>query len=498
MSLKIYVKGNYFYIIDTSDNNKIYEAFAKDAKIRRLNEASTDFYVTNVNGFREDRKVPYSEILNEAGGTYTDIDAFITFYEDNTGKSSGGASPIPTETSEAINSLESDVEALETQVNLLATTNPEDAFYVRRDEILDEGANLYDKNDVENDNAGWLNSNNVPQAHVSATHTKYFKLIPNQEYWYLNAYGASTNLIIVDESFVKVRSFAGTVDNKFTVAASGEAYVRFSVRDMDDFMFAKGSTIGTYEAYLFKIKTKLIDQALYANTKVVAFGDSITYLPSSWVTTFKELVGVQYIDNYAISGQKIAWKAGTVETSNPPNNGHDNNVLWNSIKKWELTTPESPDAIIIALGTNDISQGSILGDFTNAFAQDEPITTQLTMANAYRKAIHYLLTNYPNTQIFYCNPLQSKTGGRNYNTISNVGNILIDVSKRYGVKVIDVTNECGITQEFENEGVAGRYLYDGTHPTSPVSAAGSEVGVEFGSVMQGNYIASQFKKQFIV
>ena len=357
MSLKIYVKGNYFYIIDTSDNNKIYEAFAKDAKIRRLNEASTDFYVTNVNGFREDRKVPYSEILNEAGGTYTDIDAFITFYEDNTGKSSGGASPIPTETSEAINSLESDVEALE---------------------------------------------------------------------------------------------------------------------------------------------TKLIDQALYANTKVVAFGDSITYLPSSWVTTFKELVGVQYIDNYAISGQKIAWKAGTVETSNPPNNGHDNNVLWNSIKKWELTTPESPDAIIIALGTNDISQGSILGDFTNAFAQDEPITTQLTMANAYRKAIHYLLTNYPNTQIFYCTPLQSKTGGRNYNTISNVGNILIDVSKRYGVKVIDVTNECGITQEFENEGVAGRYLYDGTHPTSPVSAAGSEVGVEFGSVMQGNYIANQFKKQFIV
>lgn len=362
------------------------------------------------------------------------------------------------------------------------------------DEIIEEGINLYDKSDTSNDNNGWLNNNNIPQTHVSATHTKYFKIKEGDQYWYLNSYGASTNLVVVDINLVVKRVVEGTVNDTITFL-EGESFVRFSVRDKNNFMFSKGDTIGVYKNFIKKNINPF--EINYSDIGVVCFGDSITKLPESWVSTFDNILKVKYINNLAISGQKIAWKAGTVETSNPPNNGHDNNVLWNSIKKWELTTPESPDAIIIALGTNDISQGSILGDFTNAFSQDEPSTTQLTMANAYRKAVHYLLTNYPNTQIFYCNPLQSKTGGRNYSTISNVGNILIDVSKRYGVKVIDVTNECGVTQEFENVGVAGRYLYDGTHPTSSVSVAGSEVGVEFGSVMQGNYIASQFKKKFI-
>lgn len=366
---------------------------------------------------------------------------------------------------------------------------------VLRSELLDEGINRYDKKSADNNNAGFLDTNNNPVSHATATHSRYFPLEEGKSYWYLGAYGASTFMVIVDAAYNKVRSVSGSVDGSF-IAAPTEAYARFSIRSKDTFLFAEGNVIGEYEAFLKRIKPDIANPDDYRNTGIVLFGDSITEQPSSWPVPFKARVNPMYVENFARSGQKLAWRAGTIETDNPPNNGHDNNVLWNSIKKWEATSPLVPHAIIIAIGTNDISQGSPIGSFVDAFAQDEASTDHMTAANAYRKAINYLLTNYPKTQIFYCTPTQSRTGGRNYGTITNVGNVISEISKRMGVKIFDVTNECGIVDEFENEGAAGRYLYDGTHLTSPESTPSSETGVDYGSVMQGRYIAQKFKEQF--
>ena len=387
---------------------------------------------------------------------------------------------------------------LQIQINGLASVNPEDVFYPRRDEILDEGDNLYNKNDSDNDNSGWLNTSNVPQTHATATHSKYFKLIPNQDYWYLNAYGASTYLIITDENFNVVRAITGTVDNTFTAAASGEEYVRFSVRDMDNFMFAKGSVIGSYEPYLFRIKPEVIDDNLFKDKGIVLFGDSITWFSTGWSVEFERLVKPQYVDNRAVSGQRIAWNGNTVDTGTAPaNDSGDNNVVWNSFKGWEVTNSNgAPDAIILAIGTNDISQGSTLGSFEDAYLQDETSTTHLTVAGAYRKLLHYIKTNYPDTQIFYCTPLQSKTGGRNYTNLTEVGDINSKITKRFGEKVIDVTNKSMISDEFENISAPGRYLYDGTHPTHSGNTTSTLPGAELGAVRLGRCIANEFKNNF--
>lgn len=373
--------------------------------------------------------------------------------------------------------------------------NPNDDVYVKRTELVETGTNLYDKDDSLNDNSGWLNGSNVVQSHAVATHSKYFKIIPGEDYWYLGAYGASTNFIITDKYFTQTRAISGTVDGTFT-AASNEEYVRFSVRNKDDFMFAKGSTQGTYESYYFRIVESSLNNP-FKDVTIVGFGDSITWLAGGWTTTFIDLVKPKAFYNEAISGQKFAWRAGTIETITPPTDGHDNNVAWNSYKKWMATSPDSPDAIFIFELTNDYSQGSTIGTYIDAYSDTVDNISQLTACNAYRKLVHEILTDHPNTQIFYITPVQSKTGGRTYDGLQGGRNELVKISQRMGVKVIDVFYESGVSVEFENVSAAGRHTYDGVHLTSSVSAAGSEASAEKGAVIVGAYIKNEFEKLFI-
>ncbi|MGV6830302.1 MAG: SGNH/GDSL hydrolase family protein [bacterium] len=491
MPIKIYIENNYFIAEDTSNGNEIViqepkslvRAIAKGNQLQIWIDSPSPKY----------REFDRSELLDENDALFAsdaDLNTFVRLHTGFNSPQEGGV------TSQDLQTVE---DGLQSQINLLGSVSPEDAFYVRRDEVLDEGANLYNKNDPDNNNSGWLNALNQVQAHATATHTKYFSLIPNQDYWYLNAYGASTSLVIVDDSFQVVRAITGTVNDTFTAAASGESYVRFSVRDINDFMFAKGSVVGSYEPFEFRIKPEVIDDNLFKDKGIVTFGDSITWFSTGWTVTFNELVNPQYVDNRAVSGQRIAWNGNTVDTgTTPANDSGDNNVLWNSIKGWEATNSNGdPDAIILAIGTNDISQNSTLGSFNDAYAQDEASTPQTTMAGAFRKALYYLTENYPNTQIFYCTPLQSKTGGRNYTTISNVGDINTAIAKRFNARIIDVTNGSGITDEFENASAVGRYLYDGTHPSYPGNTNTTLPGAELGSVRMARFIASEFKKQYV-
>lgn len=471
------------FILNQGDESAVFET-ALGVTVARLNVLSNNNGVISSTDLTSEREF---RLPNTSGTPIMTING-------NTPDSTG-AIMLNSVTQSELDTVEND---LQTQINGLASANPNDVFYARRTEFLDEGINLYNKNDDANDNSGWLNNGNVPQTHVSATYTKYFTLKPNQDYWYLNAYGASTSLCIVDENYDFVRAITGTVNNTFTAAASGEAYVRFSVRDKDTFLFAEGDTVGTYEPYIFRIKPEVVDDNPYKDKSGVVFGDSITWFTNGWVKKFIEDVNPQQCLNFGESGQKIAWRVGTVETSNPTvGSGHDDNVFWNSISKWEASASHSdPDFIIIALGTNDISQGSTLGSMADAYSLDVNTITQLTMANAYRKAVYRLQTTYPNAQIFYCTPLQSKTGGRNWTTINNVRTILTEISERMNVKVIDTTMLSGISEEYENASAAGRYYYDGTHPTHEGSPAGAEVGVEYGSTLQGRCVAAEFKKLY--
>lgn len=263
--------------------------------------------------------------------------------------------------------------------------------------------------------------------------------------------------------------------------------------DFNDFknslQLEKGLAPTPYEEPGFILQEELIPNDLlpenFSGLKTVLFGDSVSIVPNNWTGEFSTITGITDLTNMAVSGQKICWRAGTTETTSPPIDAHDNNVFWNSILKYQDLYPGSePDAIIVALGTNDISQSSPLGTYADAFSQSEATTSQQTMAGAFRKAIHKLINDYPDAQIFYVTPIQSKTGGRSYTTLSNVSDINVEIAKKMNVKVIDALHNSGIYDEFEGVSVAGRYLTDGVHP----SVAGSKI--------IGKCIAKEFKNGY--
>ena len=106
MSFKIFTKGNYFYIVDNATNRE-YNAFAKDVLITRGATSQDDFFIGNVANWSESNHLDILEIQDENGDAYV-LSDFITFYENNTGFSSGGSSSsttnvgITTEQSDAI------------------------------------------------------------------------------------------------------------------------------------------------------------------------------------------------------------------------------------------------------------------------------------------------------------------------------------------------------------------------------------------------------------
>ena len=85
MAYKIYVKSNYFYINDTV-TNILYEGLSKDVRVRRKFADSDDFYFDNVNSFPNSQDINLTDIQDENGNTYADLQTFVSFYEENTGK----------------------------------------------------------------------------------------------------------------------------------------------------------------------------------------------------------------------------------------------------------------------------------------------------------------------------------------------------------------------------------------------------------------------------
>lgn len=91
MSLKNFKKGNLFYIIDTVTNKPYQKSAAEVDFSHRLYSGIETFRFLNIPTFPEGRVVAFSEILNEAGVAYADLATFITFLDENTGKSNPGA-----------------------------------------------------------------------------------------------------------------------------------------------------------------------------------------------------------------------------------------------------------------------------------------------------------------------------------------------------------------------------------------------------------------------
>lgn len=91
MRYKIYINSNIFYIEDTEDSNRLYEGHAKDVLLRRENTVSTSIAFTNVNNWDRTKVIHFTTDVDLTDAPYTDFATFVTWAEENTGKSSGGA-----------------------------------------------------------------------------------------------------------------------------------------------------------------------------------------------------------------------------------------------------------------------------------------------------------------------------------------------------------------------------------------------------------------------
>lgn len=92
---KVYIRGNYFIVEDTVTNVE-YEGLAKDVFIRRLATDSTEFAISNLNGWNATRLVNITELVDENNVGFT-LQSFIDFYSVETGFNGGKRPPTTTE-----------------------------------------------------------------------------------------------------------------------------------------------------------------------------------------------------------------------------------------------------------------------------------------------------------------------------------------------------------------------------------------------------------------
>lgn len=209
--------------------------------------------------------------------------------------------------------------------------------------------------------------------------------------------------------------------------------------------------------------------------KFIALGDSITQLTGDrgWTTHFIERTNFEMIANVAVVGAHLKDKSGTVYDGNPLFNGADenmNNVLGNQVQKIVNNNYETPDIIMIAIGTNDGIH--ITKDQIKAVYYDEndvliPLDSvdRTTSAGAYRYTTETLHNLYPNATIFWCTPI---TGCRAIKKTEEVMKWAesLRIATEYTSQIMIDTIRCGINGVNEFSGVNGEYLIDGLHPNA--------------------------------
>ena len=86
---KIYIQNNYFFI---QDSNSLYEGLKKDVvvKIDNTDSLNPEFTFKKLEDWNESKKIRFSQIVDENGDPFADVDTFITFYTENTGNFNGG------------------------------------------------------------------------------------------------------------------------------------------------------------------------------------------------------------------------------------------------------------------------------------------------------------------------------------------------------------------------------------------------------------------------
>lgn len=151
-----------------------------------------------------------------------------------------------------------------------------------------------------------------------------------------------------------------------------------------------------------------------------------------------------------------------------------------------------PDLIIIKMGQNG-GQGALTdSDFNTVIGQAYSALDRLNQFSSMRWAIETLQICFPLAPIFIASNYQSASLG------FASGKIRSDISERMAKYMnciyINTFEQLGVNVNFEVNGSAGRYLYDGTHPGD--GSGGPSVTTYNGKALLGKFFARRIKQYY--
>lgn len=242
-------------------------------------------------------------------------------------------------------------------------------------------------------------------------------------------------------------------------------YIALATWSNVSFNIGFSNTYGVEDSVLdlnLKVRARTLE-----GKKAIFLGDSITALTDnrSWVEKFLEITGCLKVANVAVSSARLYDYEDTVYDGDPKSSVQHNNTLGNQVQKIINNQYETPDLIIIAIGTN----GGITADTTRITAVYYNNGSMPPLADidkthsegAFRYCTETLHNLYPNATIFWCNPIQAAIDSREIGLINSYGDNLKILTQWGAVNNVE-TNRCGIMSA--NETGQHEYLVDGLHP----------------------------------
>lgn len=302
-----------------------------------------------------------------------------------------------------------------------------------------------------------------------------------------------------DKKWISNGSFALNTTG-FTVSnvPANAVYFQLCLKDgfdtwqlnLDTIQFESGSVATAYTPYVKGDLKALFGTDLASSgssegivsrafgAKYLFFGDSITQTSRvddgifdetttpfpNWPTYAKDQLKISVYRNYAKSGAAFREYGQT--------------NVWQMMShqvNTAITNAETPDIIVVAMGTND---GLVsLGDYETAMSKAtlDDLDRSKTLEAA-RWAFWTIKKNFPSAVCFYANPLQRASADST--ELSPLIDGLSKMALRYGFTLIDQHHESGIIRDLET-GSQHLYLADGLHPNTA------------GRILQANYIVSK-------
>ena len=255
-------------------------------------------------------------------------------------------------------------------------------------------------------------------------------------------------------------------------------------------------TLGEPEVYYYG--TSAIDSAWSGlhplfGKKVIVFGDSIAHTSTRWRDDFFAITGAVELGAYTCAGAHLTDYNTTTPLDGDYQNTGDggvHNVVCNQVYYLLNHFPvDDPDLIIISAGTNDTTSESSLEHDINVYTDnsgwlDPDTIDRTTFEGAMRWITSKLRTQFPNALIAFASPIQAAqtVHPMEYQILKEEK--MVRVCKRLSACIIKATSESGITGEFEENNVNGRYLIDGLHPNA---TGGHVLGAYYASKIETYY-----------